>query len=287
MIATHNRERELRLTLHEINKLCPGPAEILICADGCSDHTAAMVRNEFPKCRLLENVVRRGSVFSRDRMLREASHEIVISLDDDSYPLSSSFIDRVQEVFKEHSDAAIVSFAEIRDGVTFSKRSICSRHLASAYANCGAAMRRSVYLESSGFPSFFEHMYEEPDYALQCYGLGHTVLFEPSLQIRHHVSETARHPLRRHHLNARNELWSVLMRCPWPQLPVVACFRIWRQFRYACTEGFNWAVSEPRWWWGALLGIPNCVRRRSPIRWSTYLRWMKLGRTPEPLPKPI
>ena len=41
-----------------------------------------------------------------------------------------------------------------------------------AYANCGAAMRRDVYLQLAGFPTFFGHMYEEPDYALQCYASG-------------------------------------------------------------------------------------------------------------------
>ena len=36
------------------------------------------------------------------------------------------------------------------------------------FANSGAVLRRSAYLQLPGFePSFF-HMYEEPDYALQC-----------------------------------------------------------------------------------------------------------------------
>ena len=37
-----------------------------------------------------------------------------------------------------------------------------------SFANPGAVLRRSTYLQLRGFESRFFHMYEEPDYALQC-----------------------------------------------------------------------------------------------------------------------
>ena len=50
------------------------------------------------------------------------------------------------------------------------------------------------------------------------------------------------------------------MRCPWPWLPVVSLFRIWRQFRYACSEGLLWALNEPWWWVNAFKGLPQCLK---------------------------
>lgn len=283
MITTRNRCEELRRTLGKLFELQPPPNEIIICADGCMDDTAEMVRAEFPNCLLLENQMARGSVFSRDRLLRMAQGDIVVSLDDDSYPVQTDFISRTERLFAEYDDAAVISFPEVRDGdvpAHPSKRVSSPPHLVSAYANCAAAMRRDVYLRSQGFPAFFGHMFEEPDYALQCYALGFVVRFEPTLSVRHHVSPVQREPIRRHQQNARNELWSVLMRCPLPQLMAVAPFRIWRQLRYAWTEGLSWVLQEPIWWWSALNGITDCLRQRQPISWGVYYKWMKLARLP-------
>ena len=74
-----------------------------------------MVGREFPGFVLLANAERQGSVASRDRMLRLASSHIVISLDDDSYPIDRDFLARVGQVLAQHPEAAVISFPEIRD----------------------------------------------------------------------------------------------------------------------------------------------------------------------------
>jgi GT2 family glycosyltransferase len=284
MITTHNRRAELRRTCAALASLSPPPDEVLICADGCTDGTVPMVHREFPRFALLENTQRQGSVASRDRMLRLTSADIVISLDDDSYPVGTDFLARLRRVVEAHPEAAVVAFSEIRDAdyadpAPPSRDGPRGRYVA-AYANCGAAMRRDVYLGLAGFPRFFDHMCEEPDYALQCYAEGRAVWFEPSLAVRHHLSSANRHEGRRQRLHARNELWSVLLRCPWPYLPAVALFRIWRQLRYAATQGLSDLLLQPVWWLSALRGLPKCIAGRTPIPWCTYWAWMRLARHP-------
>ena len=284
MIATRNRCADLRLTCAMLMTLCPPPTEVLICADGCTDETIPMLRREFRGFFVLENQPGQGSVGSRDRMLRLACGDIVISLDDDSYPIDRDFLTRVKRVLEAHPEAAVVSFAEIRDHdcvdtMTPLEEAGRGRYV-SAYANCGAAMRRDVSLRLAGFPAFFGHMYEEPDYALQCYAAGLAVWFEPSLTVRHHMSSANRHEGRRQRLHARNELWSVLIRCPWPYLPLVAAFRIWRQLRYAATQSLADVLLQPLWWLSALRGLPRCIAHRAPVPWPRYFAWMKLARRP-------
>jgi glycosyltransferase involved in cell wall biosynthesis len=92
MITTHNRCADLRRTCAALTSLSPPPDEVLICADGCTDGTLSMVRREFPGFVVLENDKRQGSVASRDRMLRLATSDVVISLDDDSYPIDRVFL---------------------------------------------------------------------------------------------------------------------------------------------------------------------------------------------------
>ncbi len=233
--------------------------------------------------KVFENFPSQGSVAARDRLLRQAKGEIVVSLDDDSYPVANDFFARLEPVIQAHPEAAVITFPELHDGNIYavaSKTLDVLGHYVSAYANCGAVMKREFYLQQAGFPKFFVHMYEEPDYALQCYASEAAVWFEPSLLIRHHQSPQQRQPMQRHHQNARNELWSVWMRCPWPQLPVVSLFRVWRQFRYACTEGLSWAIQEPVWWLAAIAGLLKCWRNRKPIPWPVYYAWMRLARNP-------
>jgi GT2 family glycosyltransferase len=283
MITTRNRSGDLKHTLKSLIEMECGPDEILVTPDGCTDDTVEMLNRDFPQCRVFANDVPSGSVASRDRMIRQAAGDIIVSLDDDSYPADSAFFKRLSELFSQHPNAAVITFSELRDGGMYSTglRTPGSRgHYVSAYPNCAAAMKRVVYLQQPGFPKFFEHMYEETDYALQCYADGYSVWFEPSLTIRHHLSPKNRGWMRRHHLNARNELWSVWMRCPWPWLPIVSLFRIVRQFQYACTEGALWVVNEPRWWFSAVKGIPKCIKCRCTVPWSVYYKWMRLARHP-------
>jgi hypothetical protein len=89
-----------------------------------------------------------------------------------------------------------------------------------------------------------------------------------------------RDELRTHHRHARNELWSVLLRCPSPQLFAVAAFRVARQAGYARRRGLLWLAREPVWWCDCLRGLSALLAERKPLPWKKYRAWMKLIRTP-------
>src|SRR6185369_128665 len=245
--------------------------------------TLEMLRSRFPRFKIFENRIPKGSMFSRDRILRAARGEIVLSLDDDSYPIERDFFQRLRVIFLQHPEAAAVVFPELRDDNVFSaadKTDKSPGHYVAAYANCAAAMRREFYLKHEGFPVFFTHMYEEADFAVRCYAQGAAVWFEPRLTVRHHQSPVNRRPIARHHFNARNELWSVWMRCPWPWVTVVSAYRVLRQLLYARSEGLAWLLREPVWWLAALKGLQQCRHSRQPVAWRAYYRWMRLARNP-------
>lgn len=281
MIATRNRRDELRETLTELAKLRPKSAEIIICADGSTDDTVDMLRNEFPDSKVIENKTRLGSVASRDRMLRLAVGDIVLSLDDDSYPLGSDFLSRLVNAFALHQEAAVITFAELRgpkSTLSGPTNDFSHGRFIGAYPNCAAAMRRDLYPARASFPLFFDHMYEEPDYALQCYAAGFGVWFEPSLQVRHHLTSTQREPIFRHHRNARNELWSVFLRCPFPWVIFLALYRIFRQLLFAVSQGVSWMIREPIWWVAAVRGWRQVIAHRRPVPWRVYRTWLQLNR---------
>ena len=278
MITTRNRILDLRRTCRALQQLNPLPLEVLITMDGCTAGVVGAVKGELPEARLFVNPIGRGSVASRDRMMREARGDLVLALDDDSYPEQLDCIARIAQLFEQRPQLAVLHFPQRTDEYpeTLAQTHFGSEHLTRSFANSGAVLRRSPYLQLPGFESRFFHMYEEPDYALQCVAAGYDVLFSPVVTIRHHYSGQARNEIRIHRRHARNELWSTLMRCPFPFAIGIAAWRVLSQLRYACKRGWSWAIREPAWWWQALAGIPNCLRRRRPVSWGSYKRWLAL-----------
>ena len=304
-ITTHNRRAELERTLAQIAALTPQPDELLIVADGCNDGTVEFLRGKFPGADTAANVTRtllsgtpacgqecphhiiiheqgRGSIPSRNEMAAATSCEIFLSLDDDSYPLEPDAIARIRELFEKNARLAVAEFPQRTDEnpTTLTATDFGAAKFVGSYANSGAAIRTAAFRDIGGYPDFFFHAYEEPDFALRCTVAGWQVRFEPCVTVRHHFTSLGRNEIRTHQRHARNELWSVLLRCPMPQLLAVAPFRAWRQFFYACKRGWSWVWREPRWWWQCLGGIGFCLSKRKPLAWPRYRAWMQLVRTP-------
>jgi len=278
MITTRNRATDLRRTCRVLQTLQPAPLEILITADGCADDTVAVVKAELPEAKLIVNETGRGSVASRDRMMRAARGDLVLALDDDSYPEQVDCLARIAPMFEQSSQLAIAHFPQRTDEYpeTLAQTDFGPTRPTRSFANSGAVLRRSNYLQLPGFEPNFFHMYEEPDYALQCVGASYEVLFTPVITIRHHFSGQTRNEMRNHHRHSRNEFWSVLLRCPFPYCVGLAAYRIFSQFRYACKRGIAWVIREPVWWWQAMLGIKYCLQHRNPIPWPRYQNWLRL-----------
>jgi GT2 family glycosyltransferase len=278
MITTKNRVSDLRRTCCALRQLKPAPLEVLITIDDSTENVLEAVNAELPQARVFVNQIGLGSVASRDRMLRKARGDLVLALDDDSYPEQLDCITCIVPLFEQRPKLAVLHFPQRTDEYpgTLAQTNFGSEHLTRSFANSGAVLRRSIYLQLPGFESRFFHMYEEPDYALQCVAAGYDVLFSPMITIRHHYSGQGRDETRVHHRHARNELWSTVMRCPFPFAVGIAAWRVFSQFRYACKRGCSWVVREPVWWGRALAGIPHCLRNRQPVSWPGYKRWLAL-----------
>jgi GT2 family glycosyltransferase len=281
-ITTHNRRDELARTLASLHQLTPPPDEILVAADGCHDGTLELLREKYPQVRTLVHERALGSIPSRNELAATCRSDIFLSLDDDSYPLEPDFVTRLRALFAARPQLAVATFPQRSDEFpeSLTATDFGPSQFVGSYVNSGAAIRRSVFESLRGYPDFFFHAYEEPDFALRCVAAGWQVWCESSLTIRHHFTGTQRNEVRTHHRHARNEFWSVLLRCPAPQLIGVALFRIVRQFGYAWKRGIDWAIREPAWWLAALPGISRCLRDRQPLAWAKYRAWMEIVRTP-------
>src|SRR5262245_21285744 len=206
MITTKNRLVDLRRTCRALQQLDPPPLEVLITLDECTPNVMETVKAELPEARLFVNQVGLGSVASRDRMMREARGDLVLALDDDSYPEQLDCMLLIAPIFEHRPKLAVLHFPQRTDEYpeTLAQTNFGAEHLTRSFATSGAVLRRANYLQLPGFEPRFYHMYEEPDYGLQCVAAGYDVCFSPIVTIRHYYSGDARDEIRIHHRHARN-----------------------------------------------------------------------------------
>jgi GT2 family glycosyltransferase len=280
MITTRNRLDDFKRTCEQVLALRPLPHELLITCDGCDDGTVEYARRHLPQARLFVNAVGQGSVHSRDQMLRSATSDLVLSLDDDSYPEQADCVTMLINLFRLRPGLAVAHFPQRSDEYpsSLTVRDFGPSRHSGSFANSGACYRRSIYVSLPGFYTGFFHAYEEPDYALQCIASEYEVLYFTGITIRHHWSAIGRNEMRVHHQHARNELWSVLIRCPAALTGPVLMYRLVRQARYAASRGWSWVIREPVWWGQALSGAFQALSNRDPVSYRAYMNWLRLLR---------
>jgi len=266
MIATHNRIVELCKTLEVCGALTGPECEILVVDDASSDGTFELVRKRFPEVDVVRNEVNRGSIASRNDILRRARGDYLVALDDDSRFVDADACERIVARMDAEPDLGIVSFQVI--GPEHPKtllpngREIGEWHC-SSFACCGAALRRSMLDRTGFFTEFFYHAYEEPDLALRAWDAGFRVLQWNEIVVYHEFSGLNRREQRTHRRHARNEACSVVMRYPWRWVLPAVVAKLCGQARYAAHRG--WLLREPRVWGEFVWRLPQALASRRAV----------------------
>ena len=103
-----------------------------------------MLNADFPECRVIENETSRGSIPSRDRAFRLVKSDLVISLDDDSYPLDTAFVAKVAELADAHPEAGAFTFPEIWNDGSSPDANLTPQspgHYVNTFPNCSGVIR--------------------------------------------------------------------------------------------------------------------------------------------------
>jgi GT2 family glycosyltransferase len=266
MITTRNRVEELELTLASCLAQVGPALEILVVDDASTDATSEIVRARFPQVNLVRNERNRGSIASRNDILRRASGRYVIALDDDSRFVDNDACQRIVERMDAEPDIGILSFQPI--GPEHPERMQPAGRLqgewhCSSFAACAAAIRRSMLDRVGLFPEFFFHAYEEVDLCIRAWSAGYRVLQWNDIIVYHAYSGIDRNEQRTHRRHARNEACSVIMRYPWYLVPPAVLWKLSAQFRYAWRRGWTWR--EPRVWLEVCGRLPQALWHRRPV----------------------
>jgi GT2 family glycosyltransferase len=266
MIATHNRVGELEKTLVSCFEQDWPAIEVIVVDDASADGTSERVASQYPRVKLIRHEKNRGSIASRNEILRLAKGKYIIGLDDDSRFITPDGCRRVVERLEAEPDLGIISFEAIgpENPATMSAEGRqCGEWHCSSFAACGVAIRKSMLEKTGAFVEYFYHAYEEPDLCIRAWDAGYRVLQWNNAVVYHEFSALNRNEQRTHRRHARNEACSAFMRSPWQVAIPLALGRLFRQFRYALRRG--WAWKEPRVWAETIWFLPSAFMHRSPV----------------------
>ena len=118
IIPTYKRGPALIDSLMKLSQCVPMPDEILIHFDGNDKESEATLRSSrltLPVITII-NANNVGPGGGRDVLIRKSRNEIIVSLDDDSYPIDINFFDRVIELMKLNHGLSIVGAAITHQG---------------------------------------------------------------------------------------------------------------------------------------------------------------------------
>src|SRR5688572_26227776 len=108
IVTAHRRTNELLNTLRIISECVPAPAEIIVHVDGGEHTSAAAVRRGYPGVRVIVSEDRVGPGGGRNSLMTAATHPIVASFDDDSYPVDGDYFGRILRTFADYPEAWVV-----------------------------------------------------------------------------------------------------------------------------------------------------------------------------------
>lgn len=176
-------------TLNALRQCQPPPGEILVLVDHGDRETRASLELVFPEVRWAEAEERLGPGGARNILFAKAKYPFVASFDDDSNPIDSDFFADIATLFKENPRAGVIAAGVIvHDGEPVPPR-IRTIAPATEFVGCGAAVRRSAFLETRGYlPLEFAYGAEELDVSLQLLDKGWTILKSDTLRVRHRTS---------------------------------------------------------------------------------------------------
>jgi len=296
VIVTRNRRDALGIVLDRLAKL--PVAEVLVVDNGSEDGTAELVAARGGRVRLLEQGENLG-IAGRNRAARQASSELLLMLDDDSYPLPGAVESLAERFAHDPRLGAAGGFVRDVDGDgrivrstelgTFDwwlragrKDEVPPEGMPAFFFPEGASMlRRSAFLEVGGFFEPYFHFSAEIDLATRLLGAGWDVRYVPGAEFDHLKAPGGRSSDRALYMRIRNNLWYLWLRFPTSvAVPRTAGYLVfdlidatYQRHPGAWARGVRDAWRQRELVRGERRPVPHEVRRRAELnRGRTHVR---------------
>ncbi len=215
-IPTRDRWDDLDVTLTRLGQHGYSDLETIVIDDGSVVPMPAGFAARFPWVRFIREDRPRGVCLQRNRIARLLSAPLILSLDDDSFPVAGdleSACDWLEQRPKVFALCFQIILQEEKPPDDFASR---PPFPVRDFIGCAALIRRDVFLSLNGYEEAFVFMAEEPEVCLRAMQKGFETVGYPAFVVQHNASPVRRNPANRAELLLRRESLVALAFYPFP-----------------------------------------------------------------------
>jgi len=291
-ITTRNRPDALSTCLESLEVLADLDPEVIVFDDGSDPPASVPPIAGLSRVRTLRDETSPGYIVGRNRMVSEASAPAVLLLDDDTQLLSREQVEGALAVLERDPRVAAIGFAQSEaDGTPWpagmQPSPVAYACIVPSFIGFAHLLRRDVFLALGGYRERFIFDGAEKEFCLRLLDAGYWTVYLPGAGIAHLPRPATRSRTRHLRFVVRNDCLNALYNDPIPRLLWMLPARFLVYFRMRR----GWAIDDPwGWLWVArdlMRELPQALRQRRPVSWTTLRTWRALRHGPVPYAEPV
>lgn len=280
-ILTCNRKDVLLDSLETLRKQTMyGQFEIIVVDNNSKDGTQEAITKGYPEVRYFRNKENIGCA-GRNVGLREATGNIVMTLDDDVYFHRKDEIERIVALFVEEKDAAAINFKilfhDSKKLIPFNwyhprrYEDFSESTFETDYISEGAVVfQRKIFKKTGYYPEEFFLGHEGYDLAYRIIDNGYKVLYSPKIEVIHGISMKQRDSWRNTYYDTRNYIWLLVRHFPLGLLVKKLGYRFLTTFLHSfLRKQVGWYFKALK---DAVKGLPMQIKKRKVLKEQTIDR---------------
>jgi GT2 family glycosyltransferase len=287
-ITTRDRPDALAACLASLAVIAHLHPEVLVFDDGSRPAAAA----DGTTARVIRDVGSPGYIVGRNRLVREATGDVVLLMDDDARLLGATPIGQALTVLRGDPRVGAVAFAQAEaDGRPWpaAMQPSLARvpSVVPSFIGFAHMIRRDRFLALGGYREAFGCYGEEKEFCLRLLDAGLQTVYLPEALVAHVVHPASRDRRRYLRFVARNDCLNSLLNDPFTRLTwtLPARYALYFRMRRA------WKIRDP---WGGLwllreIGarVPEMWKARRPVSRGTLKAWRALRLEPRAYQAPL
>lgn len=189
LITTKNRKVDLAFTLSKMSSLLQDKTvEFVVYDDGSTDGTYQYLQLHYPNIKTKRNLISKGYIYCRNKMLNETQATYAISLDDDAHFVTQSPLLAVERHFVENPNCGLVAL-RIFWGLSGTDKIVSNERTSrvKSFVGCAHVWRMDAWKDVPNYPEWFVFYGEEDFASYQLLKKEWEVHYLPEVLVNHRV----------------------------------------------------------------------------------------------------